>query len=44
MADNNPMDYKAHNGGYAAFTRSIKWGILGAIILFGFMMHFTKVF
>ena len=45
MADNNnPMDYKAHNGMYAGFMKSIKWGILGAVILFGSMMHFTKVF
>lgn len=40
----NPMDYKAHNSTYSTFTKAIGWGILGAIILFGSMLHFTKVF
>ncbi len=45
MSDNqNPMDYKAHNSTYSTFTKAIGWGILAAVLLFGSMLHFTKVF
>jgi Bacterial aa3 type cytochrome c oxidase subunit IV len=39
---NDNMDYKEHDRTYGAFMSMIKWGIPFSIILFGFLIYFTR--